>query len=87
MVGSWVTASPLSVPLFFVSMLSILSVFLAVFFKACLPLIALIALIDLATMSRPRRVRLLRRQGLTWQQIADRYGVKSPSTPARWAAA
>lgn len=68
-------------------MISAASLLLAALLKVALPLIALIALIDLATMSRPRRVRLLRRQGLTWQQIADRYGVKSASTPARWAAA
>lgn len=68
-------------------MISAASLLLVAFFKVALPLIALIALIDLFTMSRPRRVRLLRRQGLTWQQIADRYGVKSASTPARWAAA
>ena len=68
-------------------MLSTASLLLAAFLKVAFPLLALIALIDLATMSRPRRVRLLKRQGLTWQQIADRYGVKSPSTPARWAAA
>ena len=68
-------------------MISAASLLLAALFKVALPLIALAALIDLATMSRPRRVRLLRRQGLTWQQIADRYGVKSASTPRRWAAA
>jgi hypothetical protein len=75
------------VPSFFASMLSTASLLLAALFKVALPVLALIALIDLATMSRPRRVRLLRRQGLTWRQIADRYGVKSASTPARWAAA
>ena len=68
-------------------MLSTASLLLAALFKAALPILALIALIDLATMSRSRRVRLLKRQGLTWQQIADRYGVKSASTPRRWSAA
>jgi len=76
-------ASLLSVPLFFASMLSTASLLLAAFLKAALPILALIALIDLATMSRPRRVRLLRRQGLTWQQIAARFSV-SPSTVRRW---
>ena len=68
-------------------MLSTASLLLAALLKVAVPILALIALIDLATMSRPRRVRLLKRQGLTWQQIADRYGVKSASTPRRWAAA
>jgi len=81
------TASLLSVSLFFASLLSTASLLIAAFLRVAFPILALIALIDLATMSRPRRVRLLRRQGLTWQQIADRYGVKSACTPARWAAA
>ena len=80
-------ASQPPAPSFFASMLSTASLLLAALLKVCLPLIALVALIDVATMSRPRRVRMLRRQGLTWQQIADRYGVKSASTPRRWAAA
>ena len=67
--------------------ISTASLLLAALLKVAFPILALIALIDLATMSRPRRVRLLRRQGLTWRQIADRYGVKSASTPARWVAA
>lgn len=64
-----------------------ISTFLVAVFKAALPLLCIIALVDLLTMSRPRRVRMLRRRGLTWQQIADRYGVKSASTPAKWAKA
>lgn len=64
-----------------------ISLLLAALLKVALPLLCIIALIDLLTMSRPRRVRMLRRQGLTWQQIADRYGVKSASTPAKWAKA
>ena len=76
-------ASLPSVPLFFASMISTVSLLIAALFKAALPLIALIALIDLATMSRPRRVRLLRRQGMTWSAIAARFSV-SPSTVRRW---
>ena len=68
-------------------MLSTASLLLAALLKVAFPVLALIALIDLATMSRPRRVRLLRRQGMTWAAIAARYGVKSASTPRRWAAA
>jgi hypothetical protein len=37
-----------------------------------LPLLAVVALIDLATMSQPRRVRLLRSAGLSQSAIADR---------------
>ena len=70
-------------PLFFASMISAASLLIAALFKVALPLIALIALIDLATMSRPRRVRLLRRQGMTWAAIAARFSV-SPSTVRRW---
>lgn len=64
-------------------MISAASLLIAALFKVALPLIALIALIDLATMSRPRRVRLFRRQGMTWAAIAARFGV-SPSTARRW---
>jgi DNA invertase Pin-like site-specific DNA recombinase len=64
-------------------MVSVASLLIAALFKVALPLIALIALIDLATMSRPRRVRLLRRQGMTWAAIAARFSV-SPSTVRRW---
>ena len=64
-----------------------ISLLLAALLKVALPFLCIVALVDLLTMSRPRRVRMLRRQGLTWQQIADRYGVKSASTPAKWAKA
>ena len=37
-----------------------------------LPLLLIIALIDLATMSQARRVRMLRRCGMTQSAIADR---------------
>ena len=66
---------------------SMTSLLLAAIFKVAFPLLCIIALVDLLTMSRPRRVRMLHRQGLTWQQIADRYGVKSASTPRRWSLA
>lgn len=39
-----------------------------------LPLLAVTALIDLATMSRERRVRMLRRAGLSQSAIAARLG-------------
>ena len=38
------------------------------------------------TESKPQTINRLRRNGQTWQSIADRYGV-SRTTVARWAAA
>ena len=40
-----------------------------------LPLLLVIAAVDLLTMSQPRRVRMLRRCGMTQTAIADRLGV------------
>ena len=40
-----------------------------------LPLLLLVVLIDLATMSPERRIRLLKRSGLSQRAIADRLGV------------
>lgn len=40
-----------------------------------LPLLLLIALIDLATMSQSRKVRMLRSQGLSQRAIADRLSI------------
>lgn len=62
------------------------SLLFAAVFKAALPFLCIIALVDLLTMSRPRRVRMLRRQGLTWSQIASRFNC-SPSTVRRWSLA
>lgn len=47
---------------------------LTVFFWLLLPLLAVAALIDLATMSQERRVRMLRRAGLSQSAIAARLG-------------
>lgn len=60
------------------------SLSLAAIFKVAIPFLCVVALVDLLTMSRPRRVRMLRRQGLTWAQIASRFNV-APSTARRWA--
>jgi len=49
-----------------------LSLLLAAIFKVAFPLLCIIALIDVLTMSRPRRVRMLRRSGMTQAAIADR---------------
>jgi DNA invertase Pin-like site-specific DNA recombinase len=59
------------------------SLLIAAIFKVALPFLCIIALVDLLTMSRPRRVRMLRRQGHTWATIAARFNV-SPSTVRRW---
>ena len=47
---------------------------LTVFFWLLLPLLAVAALIDLATMSEQRRVRVLRNAGLSQSAIAARLG-------------
>jgi len=47
---------------------------LTVFFWLLLPLLAVAALIDLATMSQSRRVRVLRRAGFSQSAIAARLG-------------
>lgn len=60
------------------------SLLFAAIFKVAFPFLCIVALVDLLTMSRPRRVRLLRRQGLTWAQVASRFNC-SPSTARRWA--
>ena len=60
-------------------MLSLLFAFL---FKAFLPAILLVALIDWLTMSRDRKARTLRRQGRTYRQIGARLGF-SASTARR----
>lgn len=44
----------------------------AFLFWGFLPLLLIVALIDLATMSQARRVRMLRRCGMTQAAIADR---------------
>jgi hypothetical protein len=60
-----------------------ISTFFVAIFKVAFPLLCVVALLDLLTMSRPRRVRMLRHQGLTWATIAARFSV-SPSTVRRW---
>ena len=44
----------------------------AFLFWGFLPLLLLVAVVDLLTMSQPRRVRMLRRSGMTQTAIADR---------------
>lgn len=43
-----------------------------VIWKLLLPLLVLVAVIDWLTASTDRRVRILRRSGMTQQQIAER---------------
>ena len=62
------------------------SLLFSLLFKVFLPALLLVAVVDLLTMSRSRRIQLRRQSGETWKAIAARYGV-SPSTARRWAAA
>jgi hypothetical protein len=48
-----------------------------------LPLLLVIAAVDLLTMSQPRRVRMLRRSGMTQTAIADRLQA-SAATASAW---
>jgi len=50
-------------------------IFFALVWKLLLPALLLVALVDLATMSTDRRVRLLRSDGLSQTAIASRLGV------------
>ena len=58
------------------------SLLFAFLFKALLPALLLVALVDWLTMSRDRKAKTLRRQGLTFAKIASRLGC-SPSTARR----
>jgi transcriptional regulator len=46
--------------------------FTAFLFWGLLPLLFIVAVLDVLTMSQARRVRLLRRAGMTQSAIADR---------------
>ncbi len=48
---------------------------LSFLFWGLLPLLLLVAVIDLATMSQERRISLLKRSGLSQRAIADRLGI------------
>lgn len=48
---------------------------LAVIFKVAFLLLAVVAVVDLLTMSQPRRVRRLARRGLSQRAIASRLGI------------
>jgi hypothetical protein len=48
---------------------------LSFLFWGLLPLLLLVAVIDLATMSQERRIRLLRRSGMAQTAIANRLGI------------
>jgi hypothetical protein len=58
----------------------------AAIFKVALPLLFIVAVVDLLTMSKARRVRMHRRSGQTWAAISQRFNV-SPSTVRRWSMA
>jgi hypothetical protein len=48
---------------------------LAAIFKVAFLFLAIIAAVDLLTMSQPRRVRMLSRRGLSQRAIASRLGI------------
>lgn len=52
-----------------------LSLSFALLWKIAAVLLIAVALIDLLTISDDRRVRMLRRQGMTQQAIAERLGI------------
>ena len=52
-----------------------LSLSLAAIFKVAFLLLAVVAVVDLLTMSQPRRVRMLSRSGLSQRAIASRLNV------------
>jgi hypothetical protein len=51
------------------------SLSLAAIFKVAFLLLAVVAVVDLLTMSQPRRVRMLSRSGLSQRAIASRLNV------------
>ena len=51
------------------------SLSLAAIFKVAFFFLAIIAAVDLLTMSQPRRVRILSRRGLSQRAIASRLGI------------
>ena len=51
------------------------SLSLAAIFKVAFLLLAVVAVVDLLTMSQPRRVRMLSRSGLSQRAIASRLGI------------
>jgi hypothetical protein len=52
-----------------------ISVSLAAIFKVAFLLLAVVAVVDLLTMSQPRRVRMLSRAGHSQRRIASRLNV------------
>ena len=51
------------------------SLSLAAIFKVAFLLLAVVAAVDLLTMSQPRRVRMLSRSGLSQRAIASRLSI------------
>lgn len=63
-----------------------ISIFLAILFKIVFPLVFIIAVVDLLTMSRKRKILLMRKSGKTWKTISQRFNV-SQTTVRRWSMA
>jgi DNA-binding CsgD family transcriptional regulator len=52
-----------------------MGLFFALVWKFVLPLILMVALVDVLTQSQPQRIRRLYRSGLSQRSIASRLGV------------
>ena len=52
-----------------------ISISIAAIFKVAFFLLAIVAVVDLLTMSQPRRVRMLSRCGHSQRRIASRLGI------------
>ena len=65
---------------------SMISFVFAAIFKVALPLLFIVAIIDLLTMSRKRKILLMRKSGKTWKTISQRFNV-SQTTVRRWSVA
>ena len=63
-----------------------LSILFAIVFKIFFPLLFIVAIVDLLTMSRKRKILLMRKSGKTWKTISQRFNV-SQTTVRRWSVA
>jgi hypothetical protein len=62
-------------PLYPLALFPMISLMLALVWKFVLPLILMVALVDVLTQSQPQRIRRLYRSGLSQRSIASRLGV------------
>jgi DNA invertase Pin-like site-specific DNA recombinase len=62
-------------PLYPLALFPMISLMFALVWKFALPLILIIAVVDVLTQSQPQRIRRLYRSGLSQRSIASRLGV------------